>query len=295
MVTSPNSPRITQQDQPFWSLATGPLAPGATLGTGPQQYSNPFPNGLMTGTLNNTLFAQSAAVTNSVTNGIFDVTPSNTVMSADQQHPYIRSQLLSKIFNNVTTRSNCFAVWLTVGFFEVVDDTTQPVKLGAEIGKDQNRQIRHRMFAIIDRTQLQSIFPATGTGPIVSQTAIALGPTPATVSPVIQSPPGSGTFVPAVSGTTDQGSTWKILPGMILNVTSQKTVNGTTTIYREQVVVQSVQGNTFSAVFTINHTPDTTNPASPVYPQFIAQGNPGPQAIPFNPHNSPLIAHFSID
>jgi hypothetical protein len=58
------------------------------------------------------------------------------------------ADFFAKIYDRITTRSNVFAVWCTVGFFEV----DQNGKLGPEIDADVGRQVRYRFFAIVDRT-----------------------------------------------------------------------------------------------------------------------------------------------
>jgi hypothetical protein len=132
-ITNPATPYVapfSQNDRPFLPLSVG----YDTGGAAPYQY----PNGL---SLDNTVLTTAGGA-----GSPFDVT--------SQTHPYLKKQLLTKIYNNLSTRSNVFAVWVTVGFFEVIDDTSRPVKLGAEIGRAEGRNIRHRMFAIVDRSVL---------------------------------------------------------------------------------------------------------------------------------------------
>ena len=78
-------------------------------------------------------------------------------------------ELLSKTLQQFTTRSNAFAVWATIGYFEVVnegpyDDVNRPI-LGKELGTDEGTVTRHKFFAVIDRTTLTlGIGPTGATG-----------------------------------------------------------------------------------------------------------------------------------
>jgi hypothetical protein len=85
-----------------------------------------------------------------------------------QRNPYFYFEGMGRMANKITTRSNVYAVWVTVGYFEVtpwqgnpavpngpmVIDTGHPdgYQLGQELGADTGEIERHRGFYIIDRS-----------------------------------------------------------------------------------------------------------------------------------------------
>jgi hypothetical protein len=72
--------------------------------------------------------------------------------------------------NLSTVRTHQYAVWVNVGYFEVVQegDPAKAVynpdlavdKLGREIGRDEGTAVRHRSFFILDRTRATGFSPA---------------------------------------------------------------------------------------------------------------------------------------
>jgi hypothetical protein len=87
----------------------------------------------------------------------------NGFSAADEpnRNPYFRYQGIQRLGNLTTTRSNVYAVWITVGYFEVepvpganVDRKVylEGYTLGRELGGDTGEVKRHRAFYIIDRS-----------------------------------------------------------------------------------------------------------------------------------------------
>ncbi len=85
--------------------------------------------------------------------GIFEARPVTDV-GTDAVDYHTRNRLLAKVANHTTNRSNVFAVWLTVGYFEAHQpDPSDPtvVQIGGELAGGP----RHRSFFIVDRTRLE--------------------------------------------------------------------------------------------------------------------------------------------
>ncbi len=84
-----------------------------------------------------------------------------------RQHPYFRTEWLQRVMNLTTVRTHQYAVWITVGFFEITRAgnpqmafSTNPLEvllstdiLGLELNLSSGRSVRHRGFFLVDRTK----------------------------------------------------------------------------------------------------------------------------------------------
>ena len=92
-------------------------------------------------------------------NGTDHIGPIDTEAQGNPLHPTSRYRLMSKLLNNTTTRSNSFAVYITVQYYEAVQvsgfvgtgqNATQATAV--QIGGRLDDAPTHRGFFIVDRT-----------------------------------------------------------------------------------------------------------------------------------------------
>ncbi len=98
-----------------------------------------------------------------------DDTKARSNQDRDTRHPYFRSEWLQKVTNLTTVRTHQYAVWITVGFFEVTQQGDPVVAdinpmastdiIGDEVGLLSGKSVRYRAFFIIDRTKAVGFNP----------------------------------------------------------------------------------------------------------------------------------------
>ena len=160
----PNYPRNfavpTRIANPFRTAASGDLMP---LIADPNNSSNT--QGLLRTTGVQATLLRSAPPPN--TDRPLFAYASTALHNDTERNPYFRYQGFQHLGNLLTTHSNVFAVWITVGYFEVEPnlvpsgnvyvqqaDAAHPdgYRLGQEVGIDTGDIKRHRAFYIIDRS-----------------------------------------------------------------------------------------------------------------------------------------------
>jgi hypothetical protein len=86
-----------------------------------------------------------------------------------RQSPYFRTEWLQRVLNLTTVRTHQFAVWVTIGFFEVTrrgkpalatsDPAAAADLLGKEVPAPDGRTVRHRGFFVLDRSRASGFNP----------------------------------------------------------------------------------------------------------------------------------------
>jgi hypothetical protein len=129
-------PLVTTRDQPLWGLGFWNLQ-GNSGGRGMQPTLNTNSHSWIAGT---------RGAGQVLLGDLRDST-----WSSQPQQEQFRSGF-ANFYDGVTTRSNVFAIWLTIGFFEIVPDPTDPNRqLYQELSGPDGTPVRYRFFAIVDR------------------------------------------------------------------------------------------------------------------------------------------------
>jgi hypothetical protein len=217
------------------------------------------------------------------------INPPQTLTSTP--HPYQQLEAARKILNNTTTVSHNFAVFVTVGYFEVTNEAASGipgggtfVQLGKEYYLNAPGDTRYKFFAIVDRSMI-------GLDPFQYKTNTVahaqVQPFFTTVSTYIagtspSTPAGSMTInVAASTGTTggpaqvySNGQPVDLMSGLPAGTATLVIGTGAT---QEIVTVAGVSYNgtgvasvTLSTALQFNHGPGES--VSNILP-----GNPGPQ------------------
>ena len=140
---------VGMQDSAYPSLVSNPFRPADTADLMPPNLRNMPP-------VDVTLFRRHPSRNDEP---LF-MNQSSNIVNDTSRNAYFRYQALQKLPNIVGMQSNCYAVWATVGYFEVEDspggvvNSTYPdgFMLGQELDSDQGKSQRHRGFFLIDRS-----------------------------------------------------------------------------------------------------------------------------------------------
>jgi hypothetical protein len=178
--SEPGDPFIDNQEPappPTMTANVPPPAPGAlppvTLAlngvSATFAFNNGYPNLVWSIWPGNNFPGSSGAPVTSV--GLGQPSDPNSPLDAREQ-PFWRIEMLQRVMNLTTVRTHQYAVWITVGFFEVkrrgdvgmiasADPRLAFDVLGPEIGRGGDQHLRYRGFFLVDRLKLNGFDPTS--------------------------------------------------------------------------------------------------------------------------------------
>lgn len=140
-------------------------------------------------------------------------------------NPYQQAEAARKLWCNTTPVSNAFAVWVTVGFFDVQTDGSGNIQfeagtnvgglygrplLGKEVYKDVPGDLRQQYFGVVDRANL-TLDPATPTNQ---------GPRPFFTEITAEAKVGTTSITVPVAGVDGSGNPIVYADGKAMSITS---------------------------------------------------------------------------
>jgi hypothetical protein len=152
-------------------VKTTPVTAGSNTGALPTFLVPPPPavGGTATDVTNKTANIIAAGVGTGAPNA--HIGANGTTPPDARQNPYFRSEMMQKALNLTTVRTHQYAVWITVGFFEVKRQGDLGILafdprfafdiLGPEVGAATGQANRYRAFFVVDRLQLTGFDPNT--------------------------------------------------------------------------------------------------------------------------------------
>jgi hypothetical protein len=176
--TPPMTPTLTAPSPaagalPPWAFpVTGPTTPIAFTGIGTGATSYSFPNLYWSVWSGNTFAAPVQPATQSLgASNAPPIPPAAASQADNRQHPVWRSEQLQRVVNLTTVRTHQYAVWITIGFFQVKRQgdigmlATDPRLafdiLGSEIGALSGKVVRYRSFFLVNRLNLTGFNPGS--------------------------------------------------------------------------------------------------------------------------------------
>jgi hypothetical protein len=95
------------------------------------------------------------------------------ITADNREHPFWRIEMMQRVINQTTVRTHQYAVWITVGYFEVKRQGDINMAygsatpwlafdtLGPELGSVNGSSTRYREFLLVDRLKLHGFDPGS--------------------------------------------------------------------------------------------------------------------------------------